>query len=97
MTMRVKWFVLSALLIILITVVLSGAASAGVLSYSLGWWKVDGGGGTSIGGGYTLSGTLGQADANVLTGGEYTLSGGFWPGGETVVDYRYIHLPLILK
>jgi hypothetical protein len=97
MTMRVKWLVLSALLIILITVILSGAASADVLSYSLDWWTVDGGGGTSSGGDYALSGTVGQADANVLTGGEYTLSGGFWPGGETVVDYRYIHLPLILK
>jgi hypothetical protein len=97
MTMREKWLVLSALVIILITGILSGAASADVLSYSLDWWTVDGGGGTSIGGDYALSGTVGQADANVLTGDEYTLSGGFWPGGETVVDYRYIHLPLILK
>lgn len=95
--MRVKWLILSALLIILITVILSGAASADVLSYSLDWWTVDGGGGTSSGGNYALRGTVGQADANVLTGGEYTLSGGFWPGGETVVDYRYIRLPLILK
>ena len=95
--MRVKWLVLSALLVILITVFLSGAAAAGVLSYSLDWWTVDGGGGTATGGDYTLSGTVGQADANVLTGGEYTLSGGFWPGGETVVDYKYLHLPLIMK
>jgi len=48
--------------------------------YSIDWYTIDGGGGTSSGGSYTLSGTIGQPDAGTLTGGSYTLQGGFWPG-----------------
>ena len=48
--------------------------------YSIDWYTVDGGGGTSSGGSYTLSGTIGQPDAGTLSGGSYTLQGGFWPG-----------------
>ncbi len=71
--------------------------------YDLTWNTVDTGGATFAGGagGYTLSGTTGQPDAAVWSGGGYTLSGGFWhagaaggtpPGGETKV-----YLPLIVK
>ena len=50
--------------------------------YTIDWYTVDGGGGTSTGGNYTLSGTIGQSDAatTTLSGGNYTLQGGFWPG-----------------
>jgi hypothetical protein len=41
-------------------------------------FTVDGGGGTSTGGTYTLSGTIGQPDAGRLRGGSFTLEGGFW-------------------
>jgi hypothetical protein len=46
--------------------------------YSIGWFTIDGGGGTSAGGIYTLSGTAGQPDAGSMSGGIFTLSGGFW-------------------
>jgi len=47
--------------------------------YSIDWFKVAGGGGTSTGGVYSVSGTIGQHDAGApLTGGNYSLSGGFW-------------------
>jgi hypothetical protein len=47
--------------------------------YSIGWYKVAGGGGTSTGGTYQVSGTIGQHDASgAMTGGNYSLSGGFW-------------------
>ncbi len=49
-------------------------------NYSIDWYTIDGGGGTSTGGGYTLSGTIGQPDAGTLSGGGYVLEGGFWPG-----------------
>jgi hypothetical protein len=39
---------------------------------------MDGGGGTSTGGVYSVSGTIGQPDAGTMTGGPYTLVGGFW-------------------
>jgi hypothetical protein len=47
-------------------------------SYSLDWSTIDGGGGASTGGVYTVSGTIGQPDAGTMSGGTYTLSGGFW-------------------
>ncbi len=47
--------------------------------YDLSWWTVDGGGATfSTGGTYRLGGTIGQPDAGELSGGDYTLYGGFW-------------------
>ncbi len=46
--------------------------------YSIDWYTIDGGGGTSTGGVYTVSGTIGQPDAGQMSGGTYTLSGGFW-------------------
>ena len=52
-------------------------------SYSIAWYKIAGGGGTSMGtnGGtvYSISGTMGQPDASTaMTGGNYSLTGGFW-------------------
>ena len=47
--------------------------------YSIDWHKVSGGGGTSTGGVYSVSGTIGQHDAGgPMTGGGYSLTGGFW-------------------
>ena len=46
--------------------------------YSIDWSTTDGGGGTSTGGVYTVSGTIGQPDAGTISGGTYTVSGGFW-------------------
>jgi hypothetical protein len=47
--------------------------------YSINWYKVAGGGGTSTGGTYQVTGTIGQPDASgALTGGNYSLTGGFW-------------------
>ena len=66
-------------------------------AYDLSWWTVDGGGYTfSTGGGYSLGGTAGQPDAGVLSGGGYTLSGGFWRGAVVAGMYR-IYLPLVMR
>ena len=53
-------------------------------SYSIDWYKVAGGGGSSTGGIYQVSGTIGQPDASdamtggPMIGGDYSLTGGFW-------------------
>jgi hypothetical protein len=53
--------------------------SALAQNYSIDWHTIDGGGGTSTGGVYSVTGTIGQPDAGALmTGGNYTLQGGFW-------------------
>jgi len=49
--------------------------------YELSWYTIDGGGGTSNGGPYVLTGTIGQPDAAYSSGSNYELLGGFWPGG----------------
>ena len=47
--------------------------------FEIDWYTIDGGGGTSSGGTYVLSGTIGQHDAGgTLAGGTYELTGGFW-------------------
>ena len=47
-------------------------------NYVIDWCTIDGGGGTSTGGVYSVSGTIGQPDAGTMSGGNYTLQGGFW-------------------
>ncbi len=49
-------------------------------TYGIPWWTIDGGGGASSGGSYAVTGTIGQPDAGTMTGGPFTLVGGFWPG-----------------
>ncbi len=47
----------------------------------LTWSTLDGGGATSGGGDYEVSGTVGQPDASAadaMSGGNYVLTGGFW-------------------
>jgi hypothetical protein len=48
-------------------------------NYSIDWYKIAGGGGTSTGATYQVTGTIGQPDASgAMTGGNYSLTGGFW-------------------
>jgi len=65
------------LLTLVVLLILAGPARA---QYAIDWFTIDGGGGTSSGGNFTLTGTIGQPDAGTMTGGSYTLEGGFWPG-----------------
>ena len=57
---------------------LLAASSLGAQNFGIDWFTVDGGGGASAGGAYTMSGTIGQPDAGTLSGGTYSLVGGFW-------------------
>jgi hypothetical protein len=48
-------------------------------TYSIDWYKIAGGGGTSTGAAYQVGGTIGQHDAGeTMAGGQYSLTGGFW-------------------
>lgn len=55
-------------------------ALGALAQYSIDWFTVDGGGGTSTGGVYSVTGTIGQPDASpqTLQGGPYSVTGGFW-------------------
>jgi hypothetical protein len=50
--------------------------------YDLSWHNI-GPGGRASGGSYDLLGSVGQPDAATMSGGSYTLTGGFLPGGPT--------------
>ncbi len=65
-----------------LAVVFSGvilSSSTCQAQYSIDWSTIDGGGGTSTGGVYSVSGTIGQHDAGgPMTNGQYSVTGGFW-------------------
>lgn len=64
--------------------------------YSVDWFTIDGGGGTSTNGQYVVSGTIGQPDAGAMSGGNYAIQSGFWslymatqtPGAPTLTIRR---------
>ena len=62
----------------LLAFALGALATTAPAQYALDWYKFAGGGGTSTGGAYSVSGTVGQPDASgPLTGGSYSLTGGY--------------------
>ncbi len=63
----------------LLTALLLGPLSLALAQFAIPWHTLDGGGGVSSGGVYRVSGTLGQPEAGgPLSGGPFTLVGGFW-------------------
>jgi hypothetical protein len=60
--------------------VISGAIAQTGGPYDLSWHNI-GPGGSASGGSYDLLSTIGQPDAATMSGGSYTLIGGFLPGG----------------
>jgi hypothetical protein len=76
--MKTRW--LAALLALLGLLLLSSAALAQVSVFEVDQYTVDGGGGTSMGGGFAVSGTIGQPDASTMrsSDGLYAVEGGFW-------------------
>ena len=66
----------------LMAAIILGVTAVAMAQYEITWSTIDGGGATSTGGSYLLSGSIGQADAQsppVMSGGSYELTGGFWP------------------
>ncbi|MDB6055081.1 MAG: hypothetical protein JWN25_2604 [Verrucomicrobiales bacterium] len=47
-------------------------------NYSIDWYSIGGGGGTSTGSVYSVSGTIGRPAVGRSSGGNYTLESGFW-------------------
>ena len=62
----------------LVMLMLALTVPAFAQNFALDWFTIDGGGGGSSGGVYTVTGTIGQPDAGTMGGGNYSLQGGFW-------------------
>ena len=84
------------LMILSLLIGVSSAAAQSGNGYDLTWSTIDGGHAFSTGTGYELGGTIGQPDAGVLSGGSYTLSGGFG-GGAAPSGANWVYLPLVLR
>jgi hypothetical protein len=84
---------LTTVLILLMAVTSINAQAGG--GYDLTWSSIDGGGAMfSTGGSYSLGGSIGQPDAGTLSGGGYTLNGGFWVS--SAAPYR-CYLPIVMS
>ena len=100
--MKKRWIVLSIILLLILGV--SAALAATNDDFELSWFTIDGGGGTSSGGNFSLSGTSGQPDAGSMSNGGFSLKGGFWvPRIEPTIEptpipgSHDIYLPLTIK
>ena len=75
--MKRIYLLLLALLLLAAPATAALAQSGG--DFELSWFTVDTGGATfSMGGDFTLGGTVGQPDPIVSSGGDFTVEGGFW-------------------
>ncbi len=88
------------LLLTLLMIILLGSSIAlsAPNSLDVSWWTVDGGGAVPklTGGTYSLQGTTGQADAESLANGSFTLSGGYW--NSRIVEWTtVVYLPLVMR
>lgn len=84
-------------LILAVLFVTAGVVYAASDGFSIDWWTVDGGGGTSQGSDYKVSGTIGQPDVGpLMTGDDFSVVGGFWGGVKTILGSGPVYLPLIL-
>ena len=70
---------LAAALVGLLACSLPALAQSGG-NFDLTWNTIDGGGGASATGVFSVSGTIGQLDAGQMSGGAFSLAGGFWAG-----------------
>jgi hypothetical protein len=96
--MKPRYVIMLGLVLVLALFSLAGLARGQIDGYTLNWWTVDDGGGSSNGSGYTLNGTLGQPDAGtVAAGGGYTLAGGFWHGGVAAAIQLKVYLPVVVR
>ena len=87
--------VMSLIMALLLTLLVTAGtlAAARANGYSIERWTLDHGGGVSVTDRYSLVGTIGQPDAStVMTGGTYSLTGGYWGASA-----RMVFLPLILR
>ncbi len=86
--MNKKTLLFLSILIFLVSAVALAQSSGGVFAITKS--TIDNGGGRSSDGSFTLTGTIGQLDANhqISTADGFALAGGFW-AGTMIVDVMF--------
>ena len=87
------------ILVGLAVVLLAASTALAADSDQVPWWTVNGGGGTSTGSTFAVSGTLGQPDAGPqLSGTRFSLAGGFWAQAGEVPAFDFgVYLPWLSR
>lgn len=88
-------------ILLIITIIFALTLASGQVlaagNYDIGWFSLGGGVQTSVGDTYSMSGISGQGQAGELTGGSYTLSGGYYVLPLIVEDGgAIVYLPVIM-
>jgi hypothetical protein len=71
------------------------ACHSAFAQYSIDWFTVDSGGGTTSDGVYEITGTIGQPDAGSVTTGDYVIEGGFWSDLEAAPELPGLTIELV--
>jgi hypothetical protein len=89
----VPWLLIAVVLLFVASLVF---AQPGGLT--LPWHRIAAGGGTSSGGGrFVISGTIGQPEAGVLMeGSSFQMTGGYWGGATPAVAPNELYLPVVV-
>lgn len=99
--MRLSLLLTGVVVALIVTVLgASIAFGQGVAPYNMRWWTVDGGayvvsGVSPSGAAYTMTTTIGQPDAGLMTGGRYALGGGYW--GTALRSLMKLYLPVVTR
>ena len=70
----------NAISFLLLAIAVCTLSAPALCDYSIPWYSIDGGGATSTGGQFSLTGTIGQPDTGQSSADNYVLSSGFRPG-----------------
>ncbi len=100
-TRRTVGALIVVFLLMIVLLVAPSALHAQGGIYTLAWWTIGGGGNHSSGGPYAVNGTIGQPDAGTLSGGQYSVVGGYWAAALSASNtspgsYR-VFLPLLAR
>jgi len=89
-----RW--MGAVVLLLLLLVVFSVVLAQTGQFDLPWHTIDSGGGESGGGDFALRAAIGQADASSLSGGDYTIDGGFLVAPLSPdAGPTYVFLPLL--
>ncbi len=96
--MKKKMFILLVIFFTFAGIALISVKAANAqepIGFTLPWSVIGSGGMGGSAGGYTIHSTLGQPVVGSVSGGDYTLTSGFW--GQALMEWFENFLPLIIR